>query len=77
MTDMPVPRSAELRRVAEWPTLLMLGITYGVWGVATVWISDISVLLAILLCAWNPAKKASETVSVTTKSHKRFCLHQS
>ena len=61
MTDMPLPRSAELRRAAEWPTLLMLGITYGLWGVSTVWISDVSVFLAILLCAWTGAQHSSLT----------------
>lgn len=61
MTDMPLPRSAELRRVAEWPTIVMLGVTYGVWGIATVWVSDVSVLLAILLCAWTAAQHSSLT----------------
>ncbi|MCR9157205.1 MAG: fatty acid desaturase [Rhodobacteraceae bacterium] len=61
MTDSPLPRSAEMRRAAEWPTLLMLGITYAVWGVATVWISDISVFLAIVLCAWAAAQHSSLT----------------
>lgn len=61
MTDMPLPRSAELRRVAEWPTLLMLGVTYGLWGLATVWITDISMFLAILICAWTAAQHSSLT----------------
>ncbi len=61
MADMPLPRSAELRRVAEWPTIVMLGVTYGVWGIATVWVSDVSVFLAILLCAWTAAQHSSLT----------------
>ena len=61
MTDKPLPRSAELRRAAEWPTLLMLGITYSLWGVSNVLISDFSVFLAVVLCAWATAQHSSLT----------------
>lgn len=39
----------------------MLGTTYGIWGAATVWISDVSVFLAILVCAWTAAQHSSLT----------------
>lgn len=32
-----------------WPTLLMLGMCYGMWGAATLWLTSFSVPLAILL----------------------------
>lgn len=51
MTDMSLPRSAEFGRAAEWPTVVMLALTYGIWALATIWIAEMSVLLAIVLCA--------------------------
>ena len=59
MTKAHLPRAAELRRPAEWPTLLMLGATYGLWGLATVWVAAWSVPLAIVLAALAGAQHSS------------------
>lgn len=56
-----MPRSAELRRAAEWPTLAMLGLTYGIWAIATVWLADLSLTLAIILSTWAAAQHSSLT----------------
>ena len=61
MTDMPLPRSAELRRFAEWPTVVVLIATYALWVSATVWVSDVSVALAIVFCALAGAQHSSLT----------------
>ena len=47
--------------MAEWPTIVILGVTYGVWGIATLWVAEVSVFLAILLCAWTAAQHSSLT----------------
>lgn len=59
MDRIPVPRASELRRAAEWPTLLVLAGTYLVWAVATVWVAQWSVLLAIVLSALAAAQHSS------------------
>jgi len=59
MTDLPLPRSAELRRLAEWPTVALLVLTYGLWASATLWIAEGSVALAIVLCALAGAQHSS------------------
>ncbi len=47
------------RRGIEWPTVLLLVATYGLWGVATVWIAAWSVPLAIFLAALAGAQHSS------------------
>lgn len=54
-----MPRASELRRAAEWPTLLVLIGTYIVWGLATVWVAQWSVWLAVVLCALTAAQHSS------------------
>ena len=61
MSGMPLPRAAELKRTAEWPTLVLLALTYGTWVAATIWVSQFSVGLAIALCAWAAAQHSSLT----------------
>lgn len=59
MDRIPVPRASELRRAAEWPTLVVLAGTYLIWGLATVWVAQWSVTLAIVLCALTAAQHSS------------------
>lgn len=33
----------------EWPTLGLIGACYGVWGIATVWIADISLIAGMIV----------------------------
>ena len=54
-----MPKASELRRVAEWPTLLVLAATYLVWGLATIWVAHWSIPLAMLLCALTAAQHSS------------------
>lgn len=61
MTDIGVPRAAAFRRVAEWPTVLMLVATYGIWAIATTWVAQGSIGLAIILCALAGAQHSSLT----------------
>lgn len=61
MSGMPLPRAAELKRTAEWPTLVLLALTYGTWVATTIWVSQFSVGLAIALCAWAAAQHSSLT----------------
>ncbi|MFP7674314.1 fatty acid desaturase [Marivita sp. S0852] len=50
MTNRRNFRVSELTRRAEWPTLLVLALTYLLWGGATVWVADWSVPLAVVIC---------------------------
>ncbi|MCK0150643.1 fatty acid desaturase [Marivita sp. S6314] len=59
MNDTQTLRASELVRLAEWPTLVVLGLTYLVWGVATVWVADWSIPAAIVLCALAGAQHSS------------------
>ena len=43
----------------EWPTLLMLALTYAVWALATVWVAGWSVPLAMLLVVLSAAQHSS------------------
>jgi len=61
MTTPQTPRAPDLRRVGEWPTLLILALTYIVWAGSTVWVADISVVLAVVLCALAAAQHSSLT----------------
>lgn len=36
-------------RAVEWPTLGMLALTYGIWGIGTVWLWQVSPLLAVVI----------------------------
>ncbi|WP_292285161.1 fatty acid desaturase [Marivita sp.] len=46
-------------RLAEWPTVALLIVTYGLWAVATVWIAQVSLGLAVAICAVTAAQHAS------------------
>ncbi|NNJ69004.1 MAG: fatty acid desaturase, partial [Boseongicola sp.] len=35
----------------EWPTLLLLAITYAVWALATTWLAGLSTSLAVIITA--------------------------
>ncbi len=59
MTELQAVRAPDLRRAAEWPTLVVLVVTYLIWGLATVWIAAWSVPLAIILCAITAAQHSS------------------
>ncbi|SHH93403.1 fatty acid desaturase [Marivita hallyeonensis] len=61
MEDRQALRAAEFKRFAEWPTLVVLGLTYLVWAAATVWVATWSVPLAIVLCALAGAQHSSLT----------------
>src|SRR5690606_15307724 len=37
-----------LRKI-EWPTLLVLALTYAVWGLGTTWVWEFSPILAVLI----------------------------
>lgn len=59
MPKLQAPHVAGLRRLADWPTLLLLILTYAVWGAATLWVADWSLTLAIALCAIAGAQHSS------------------
>lgn len=46
-------------RLAEWPTVALLIVTYGLWAVATVWIAQWSLALGIVICTITAAQHAS------------------
>ncbi|MEM8978659.1 MAG: fatty acid desaturase [Pseudomonadota bacterium] len=46
-------------RAVEWPTILVLGLTYLAWVVGLFWISNVSTLLAIFIVAWAIAQYSS------------------
>ncbi len=43
----------------EWPTLILIAVTYGLWGAALFWIANWSVLAAILVTAVTIAQQSS------------------
>ncbi|WP_439521242.1 fatty acid desaturase [Marivita sp.] len=59
MKDVLLARPAELRRVTEWPTVLLLVATYSLWAWASVWVAAWSVPLAIVLCALAAVQHSS------------------
>jgi fatty acid desaturase len=61
MNDALLPRLAGLGRVAEWPTVVLLTGTYGIWALATVWMPDWSIPVAIMFCALSGALHSSLT----------------
>lgn len=46
-------------RAFEWPTLLVLALTYAVWALATVWVWEVSPVLAVLLAGLAIAQHSS------------------
>lgn len=61
MTEIGVPRAAGVRRAVEWPTVVMLVATYGIWAFATTWAAQGSVAIAVLFCALAGAQHSSLT----------------
>src|SRR5690606_30440602 len=47
-----------LRKI-EWPTLLVLALTYVVWGLGTTWVWEVSPILAVLLVGLAIAQHSS------------------
>ena len=59
MEKLQAPCAADVWRVADWPTLVVMGVTYLVWGLATVWIATWSIPSAIAFCAVAGAQHSS------------------
>jgi fatty acid desaturase len=56
----PLPDDDGVREF-EWPTLLLAAATYGIWALALVWLSTISLWLAVPVMAWAAAQHSSLT----------------
>lgn len=48
-----------MRTTLEWPTLVLLAFTYAVWAAATLWLTEISMPLAVILAALAIAQHSS------------------